>query len=226
MEEEGIKEKKEEEKPEESKETQSNDKENKVLRNVLVGIGVIIVIMILVIVVANLMSHFKYKGMKFNMEKFGEIITYHTSFPIYSKAKSLTTGEIIADKHVADYNVYLRNDPRELDKIHFDRGLVLLKNMVINISDDLDCGGDGTISLVNMVNLFDTLGIEVIKDDNAGCDREGRYMYLNIFPADYSGIEKIGAGCYELYVNNCEVLEVTERFMIETLVKVVGEEEN
>jgi len=33
-------------------------------------------------------------------------------------------------------------------------------------------------------------------------------------------IEQFGTACYDIYIKNCEILEGTERFMFETLVKV------
>lgn len=208
------------EEPEKKTAEEQIKKENKTLRNLFIGLGIFVAVLVVVVLIANSMTRFEYGGLKFNIEKFGNIIVYRTFFPVYSKTGvNLMTGGAVTE-HVADYNIYIRNDPRKLEEIPFNGDLVLLSNMVINTSGDFTCDGEGVIAVANMVKLFDILGINVIKDSNATCDSQGRYMFLQIQEGEDSEINKISGGCYELNVNNCEILKVTEKFMIETLVKV------
>ena len=125
-----------------------------------------------------------------------------------------------------DYNVYLRNNPENLDNIPFEGEMNLdelplfydgAKRLVVNITGNLSCDDDDLISIGNMVNLK-SIGFKVVRDENATCDKHGRYMYLNIIESDYSGIKEIGEACYEAHVTDCEILKVTERFMVEMFV--------
>jgi hypothetical protein len=96
----------------------------------------------------------------------------------------------------------------------------LIPNMIINATNDFNCNGDGIISMVNLVKLYEIIGTKVIKNDKLECDPSGNYMFLKIQEANETSIEQIGMACYTLNVNNCEILEATEKFMIETFVEV------
>ena len=58
-----------------------------------------------------------------------------------------------------------------------------------------------------------------MKDPKADFDPEGRYVFIKIQPGDTTSIEQTGDYCYNLNVNNCEILKVTERFLVETLIE-------
>ena len=121
--------------------------------------------------------------------------------------------------HVADYNFYIRNDPRKLEEVPFEGDLHILDLMVFNTTEDFNCDGDGVIGVANLVKLYQFLETKIMRDENATCDSQGRYMFLNIQPGEETKVTKVGPSCYNLEVNDCEILEVTERFMIETFVK-------
>ena len=112
------------------------------------------------------------------------------------------------------YNIYLRNDPRKLN-VPVDNKINFKENMVINMTEDFNCNGDGIIALANLVKLSELMDIRVIKDPNASCDAEGRYMFVQIQEGDETSIEQFGPACYNLNINNCEILEVTEQLMLE-----------
>ena len=169
-----------------------------------------VLIILLGVVFINSIRHFEYEGIKFNVMKEGEIIFYNSAFPMYSA----TTG-----KHIADYNIYLRNDPRKLKDIPFE-GEVKLSEMLVMNSTGFNCDGDGIIAVANFVQIFDALGIKVVKDSNASCDSQGRYMFMQLQPGNVTSIEQTGPACYNLNINNCEILKVTEKFIVETLIEI------
>ena len=194
-------------------------RQNKTLRNILIGLLIIVLLILGAIYIINSAKSFTYRGIKGNVVKKGDIIFYQFSFfPVKYQGKIVT------------YNIYIRNDPRKLDRIipfegEMDFGAIFNKSyhiLAVNISDDFTCEGDkqgdDIISLANMANLG-ALGIKVMGDDNATCDPEGRYMYINIKEGEESKITQIGESCYDLVVKDCEILKVTERFMVEAFVK-------
>lgn len=188
------------------------EKYNQILRNILIGIGVIILLVVLWAIISYNMIHFSYRGVDF--EKVEELAPYKTSFPVIIEGKKL------------DYNIYIRNDPRVLDKdVPFEGEMDFgspfndgSHRLVLNMSGEFDCGGHEVISIANMVKL-EALGIKVVKDPNANCDSKGRYMFANVVEGETSEIRQIGNACYELSVSNCEILAVTERFMTESFVE-------
>lgn len=185
------------------------EKENKILRNILVFIGVLALIVILGFFFVKSVRGFNYKGVKFDLVKEGELILYHTSFPVIYQGNG------------AEYNIYLRNDPRELEKkVPASGTLLSIEDTVINITDEFDCEGDEVIAIANLVNLYKGIGKNIMKDENASCDLEGRYMFVQIQPGNVTSVEKFGPNCYNLNVNNCEILEATERFIVGMLVNI------
>lgn len=187
------------------------EKENKILRNVLIAIGIVLLIIVLSIFIGRASTHFNYKGVKFDTVKEGELILYHTSFPVMYNGTKM------------DYNIYLRNDPRELGKTVPAKGTLLsIDDTVINLTQDIGCDGKegrGT-AIANLVNLYGAVGKTIMKDENASCDALGRYMYIVIQPGNETRIEKFGPNCYNINIKDCEILEGTERFIVGMLVKI------
>lgn len=182
---------------------------NKLLKNFLIIIGIFSLIFIFVVISIYSSKNFEYKGMKFDIIREGNVIFYHTSFPM------------ILDEKPVNYNVFLRNDPRKLDKIPFEGNLNLLEMMVINNSESFVCEGDGGIAILNFQQILGNAGMDFMKDPDAGCDAEGRYMFVQIQKGDVTEIKQTGPACYDFYVNDCEILKVTEKFLIESLVKLL-----
>ena len=182
---------------------------NKLLKNFLIAIGIFALIFVFIFISIYASKNFEYKGMEFDVIREGNVIFYHTSFPF------------ILDDRPMNYNVYLRNDPRKLSKIPFEGDLNLLEMMVINNSDSFICDGDGGIAMLNFQQILGNAGMDFMKDPNASCDAEGRYMFIQIQEGDVTGIEQTGPACYNFNVNDCEILKVTEKFLIESLAELL-----
>jgi len=185
------------------------EKENRLLRNILIFIGIIFLIMVLSFFIANSSNQFKYKGVKFDIMQEGQLTLYHTSFPVMYNGTEMT------------YNIYLRNDPRELEKkVPASGTLASLDDTVVNITQEFDCDGKQMIAIGNLQNVYNAIGRSFIRDENASCDSLGRYMYLVIQPGNETSIEKFGPNCYNINIKDCEILEGTERFIVGMLVKI------
>tara|TARA_Y100000034_G_scaffold76680_1_gene92135 strand:+ start:239 stop:946 length:708 start_codon:yes stop_codon:yes gene_type:complete len=196
---------------EEKPEKEQIIKENKILRNIFISIGIIVVLILLGYLAVNNIRNFEHQGVNFETVKFCDVkpclILYQTSLPVISNGNK------------AEYNFYLRNDPRNLN-VSFKGEVNLIPNMVVNATSDFNCNGDGIISMANLVKLYEIIGTSVIKNEALECDPSGNHMFLQIQEANETSIEQFGMACYTLNVNNCEILEVTEKFMIETFVEV------
>jgi hypothetical protein len=180
--------------------------ENKILLGVLASIAVLSLVLIGAYFFFQNAGKFDYRGVEF--EIVDEIAPYRTSLPVVYNGERML------------YNFYLRNNPRDLENVPFNGEIVLAQLMVINATEDLNCDGYGTIGIANLNNLYKIIGVNVIKDSEASCDNSGEYMFLNIKDGEETKVEQVGEMCYEITANNCEILEATERFMVETLIKV------
>lgn len=184
--------------------------ENKILAKIFITLAILIIVIFGVYYGVQSSNTFEYKGVKYERVMEGDLLLYNTKLPVVMK-----------DGGKAEYNFYLRNDPRKLEDIKFNGNLNMLPLMVINATDNLNCDGDGVIGIANLKKLYEISNTRVIKDTNASCEAsEGDYMYLNIIEGNESVIRKTGSACYELEVNNCEILPVTEKFMVETFSKI------
>jgi len=185
------------------------DQQNKLLKQVLFWLGFIIFLVLVFTLISYLRTNFKYDDVEFEVVKdSGGIIFFKTSLPVVSDGKNL------------NYNFYLRNDPKDLKNVRFEGKLDIKEFMVMNYTNEFSCEGYGAIAIANMNSLYNLIGTKVMKDDNATCDEEGRYMFVKILAGEKTKIERFGPSCYNLYVKDCEILKATERFMLETFVKI------
>lgn len=180
--------------------------ENKILINVIIIIGILTLAVLAFYFAVKSAAQFNYKGVDFEIVR--EIAPYRTSIPVIYQGNKIP------------YYFYLRNDPRDLENVNFDGELNLKKEIIINATGNLDCDGYGIIAVANLANLYKVLGANVIKDQNATCNYDGNYMFLQIQESDETSIEQFGASCYNINVKNCEILESTEKFMTETFIKL------
>jgi hypothetical protein len=184
-------------------------KENKILKIVLLFIGIFFLVLIISFVVMRNSSHPKYGGLTFNAVQQGQILFYHTTFPVIYKG------------NISEYNIYLRNSPKDLKKeVPFKGEIGSITNTVINITKEFDCNGDQVIAIANMVNLYGAIGNKLIRDENASCDPSGRYTYIVVQPGEKTSVEQVGPSCYNINIKDCEILKGTERYILEMLAKV------
>jgi hypothetical protein len=204
-------EKSEETKEQETLNKEEIEKQNNQIKIVMIIGGILILSVLIGFFIFNSMKSFQYKGMKFYEEKQGELVFYRTAFPLYS----------ITGNHVADYNIYLRNDPRELKDIAVNGDIYLLD--VVGIDSDKEMNemacGDGRIAIANMRDIFTSkiIGKTFKYYENATCDSEGKYTYIKIMNSTENSIEQFGPSCYYINVKNCEILKTTEKFIVEVL---------
>ena len=189
--------------------------ENKILRNIFIIIGILAILALVIYFVINNARNFEYENIEFEIVKFCDakpcLILYQTKFPVFSGEK------------IAEYNFYLRNDPRKLN-VPFIGNLnlrdELSEGLAINISDELNCNGDAVIALGNIVNFYGLLDVEFVRNEALGCNQNGKSIFLNIQQGNETSIEQTGPLCYKISINNCEILEGTERFLLESFVEL------
>ena len=180
---------------------------NEILTYVLITCAGIILLFLVGYFFIDFSNKFAYGGMDFNTLTEGNVKFYHTSFVIKNANKKI------------DYNVYIRNDPRELEKIPFTGSMNLKEMLVLNNSEDFTCDGDGGIAGYNLQQVLNAIGTTMIKDPEAGCDELGRYVYVQIQQGEITSVEQTGPACYVINVKDCEILKGTEKFLLETIIQ-------
>jgi hypothetical protein len=199
----------------------NNEKQQNKAATIIFGtIGVICIAFAIWIMISSSQSNFDYKGIKVEITK--EIAPYKVSLPVY---KNTITGGAVIDNSKENY-FYLRNDPRKIENISFSGQINLKKDMVVNMTGDLMCSGQGILGITNLARLYSAMKVNVVKDQNATCDTEGRYMFLQIEKGNETKIEQNGPACYRIEVNNCEILKATEKFMLESVVQFSNDLKN
>jgi len=152
-----------------------------------------------------------FKGVEYTKLQVGEVLFYHAQIPY------------LKDLEGTKYNVYLRSNPKEISKkIPLDGEDISWKQLVVTnySTNGLVCEGYSIIAQANFNQILkEGIGLTLLSNNTVSCDEENRYMYLSIEAGDETKIEKIGESCYRLEFTNCEILEVTERFLLEAISK-------
>ncbi len=196
---------KDENSPKKDEIKKQSEKHEKILMWVFILCGVVLAGILSFYFYNQSLNRFDDEGFKYDIIKGEDVTFYHTSFLIYDKSNPI------------NYNVYLRNDPRDLQKINFIGEMNRKEMLVINNSDEFNCEGDGVIAIANMAQILKAVKIKSIADQNATCDELGRYSIADLQNGDKTYIEQYGPSCYKIYINDCEILAGTERYIVEVL---------
>jgi len=194
-------------------------KQNRQLMWAIVLMASVILIVVLVpIIKQNFFDKFIYLNLDWQKTKLGDIPFYSTQIPVTDKQ-----GQIIGS-----YSMNFRKDPRKLDiEINNEDLIIFKKEKIVYISFDPDmdvCGADNTIALMNLAgflrdfanfNVSSAVTNKEYADLNklayVTCKNSPDNTVIILNSGNETKIKK-EKGCYELTYNNCEVLEVTEKF--------------
>jgi len=189
---------------------------------VMVGILVFLLVFFLV---GESLRKFEYGGFKFDKVKFGKLTFYHTAFSINNQ---------ITGSAIGSYNLFLRKDPRKIEvpvdaKISFDNA----ENNITYLSFDADwkCEDKG-IALTELAKFLDAFGgnlkagttninAATIDEPYVVCENTGKANIIVVKEGNESSIkqDKDNLYCYVLTVKDCNILDVTEKFIVETLIQ-------
>ena len=186
-------------------------------------IGVLVVMLITFLSFSAIFKSFHtfdYEGLTFTREKFGEIPVYHYYY-YYNYL-----GDIF------QYNLYLRNDPRENDipvdgKIEFSS----IRPVYISVNGHklIQCEQSNIavagVSAFFTNNLVETRSAtpNIIESQYrrityADCENMPNDQVVVITSGEESKIETTGDSCYTITIANCEILDATEKFIVQTII--------
>jgi len=202
-----VKESKGEEEVEKVKKGQI-EHQNQLLKNVLILGGMVVLGVLIGYFFIQATNNFEHNEIKYNIVDTEQVRFYHTSFPLFQNGKEIM------------YHVYLRKDPRENVIIPFQGDFRFDDDIVINSTGNFNCDGRGVIAIANLNQIVSSLGSTVINDPQATCDPDGRYLHINLEEGEETKIEQYGPRCYKFIINNCEIVDVTERYITEVIQRV------
>jgi len=201
-----------------SRARKKQDNYDKILKSFLIVAGLILFLILVIAFTANQKKSFDYNGVEFNVIEFCDagppcLVTYNTKLPVTYEGREV------------NYNFYLRNDPRKLEKqVLFNGELVLKEDMYIDITFNRFCEGYEQIAMENFRQLHNIAGIKILNGKNETCESStkagGMYVVIKESQDGKTSVEQTDSACYNINIKNCEIIEGTERFMIETFVKV------
>ena len=189
------------------------NKENRILLGIIVVLALVLIGTLVGFLYGGKAREFEYKEIDFQVIKDdGGLIFYHTIIPTIKQGQSV------------NYNIYLRKDPRVIgEEVEFNGFVNIPKTVILNSNESFNCDGDGAIAIANFAQIMSFFEIQVLKHDNATCENtDGKYGFIKIQEGNETFIKQVGDMCYEFNVNNCEILDVTERFILDSLVKAKG----
>jgi len=206
--------------PEESENKKQSKQQESQLKWIILGMIALILLIIAIYFVIQGSKYFNYGGLTYEKVTSRNVDLYHTQMALKDVDGNL----------VANYNLYLRNDPRELKNITIDGNFVLKnRNVIVSLDPEVERGcEDSGIAGANFFSFMKVSGYDVkigytnktyAQERNASfsnCDvNYGPYYdFVVIKRGNETSIVKREENCYELYFKDCEILKVTERFMV------------
>jgi hypothetical protein len=181
------------------------EKQNKILISIFVVMGILLFGFILIYFTYDNVKNFETYGMKYDIRKEGKIIFYHTSF---------VSNHVMPSKTV-EYNVYLRTDPRTTKDIPFVGNLFIYKAIALQSDEEFNCDGDGVIAMANFNQVIGAIGGTTMRDENVTCNNTAEYSVIRLVNSNKTQVVQTGKSCYDFQIHNCEILNVTERFLLE-----------
>lgn len=186
--------------------------------------GVILIMMLLIFsIIASYFiiqgsKDFEYNGMKFYKEKEGIVLYY----------KSLL-GYVTASGQSVPFILKLRHDPRELDKIPVEGFIQLKEDVILSLNPALTNCSETYITMMDFSRTLTGFGYKVegaTTDENyalennatlADCRSAINKTVIVIMEGDETKISQervFFKDCYIIEVNDCEIQEGFERFVI------------
>jgi len=187
------------------------DKQEKQIRAIIGVLAFIFFLVFLFIIISNISRSFTWEELRFEKRKMGDIIFYNTELPIWYE-----NGEPTNKMEQS-----FRNDPRKLEKIPIEGDIELKENIALAFKDGFSCPRTNLATMVLQINFFGRLKNNVffsgmiektLEEQNISCESDN-YNILIIKESDETKIVRDG-NCYRLLVNDCEIVEISERFML------------
>lgn len=212
----------------ENLDNKTKKKQNKQIAFAIILMSVLIILLIMIpVLYQKYFTSFNYRGIPFQITKLGELEFYSVKIP--------TTD--IQGQVVGEYLINLRLDPRNLPNVSVDIPgdiITFKKNntVYITLNPNMNKCEDSILAISDLSGFISGFGGMKVKgaSSNKNYSKENNFPYVNcnthknntviyINSGNQTSIEKTGTNCYELTYKNCEILEVSEKFILIVLEK-------
>ncbi|MEK6918979.1 MAG: hypothetical protein AABW73_02975 [Nanoarchaeota archaeon] len=198
---------------------------NKQLRNITLIMGVVILVTIIAYLVTNNLSNPSYRGLQFTKNTQGGVDFYIVKVPAIDPLTGKTQGY---------YDMILRTNPKELDKIEYDGRTKILRNVIMSFDRAIEGCEDNVIAVANMARFLTDAGFQV-----KGASHEYEYAqetnmtYATCADAENStvivlqkalngettSVRETVNNCYIVNIAECQTLPALERMMTEIAIE-------
>ncbi len=199
--------------------------QEKQLKYVVITMIAIVVVALVVYYWVQESKRFEYGGIKFEEIDSNKIKMYQGKIPIKDAGGNL----------VANYNIFLRNDPRELDDIAVNGSIRFMPNVVASLAPEAerDCSDNG-IAGANFFGFLKSAGLKTLlaynnqryaEERNASyavCRQNVGYTLVSIVKGSENKITQNSQDCYTLEFKDCDILKVVERFIVASYAQSKG----
>lgn len=189
---------------------------------VILMAGIILAIIIVPFIKRNFFDKFDYGKLEFQKTQLGKLYFYSTRIPLANRQ-----GQIIGS-----FAINLRNNPKKLEYIgvNIPNNTITFKktkDTYISLDPKMKKCDDNTIALVTLSSFLKGFGginlSSAVSDKEYAKENKLEYKTCNdsvnntiiyITSGDNTEIKKISDDCYELVYKNCEITQVTEKFIM------------
>lgn len=202
------------------KEIEKKEKKNEEAYMILGGLVVLIILFFVFKFMFANWGKIEYNGLEFKKEMYGQIPVYRYTY--YFPGNNNETIK---------YNLFLRGDPRK-NKIPVEGEIELFKGSKIYVSintTDLSSCRDSNVAIASLSaflvnNQFEVRGAVAYKEEAqirnmpfADCSSHLNNPVILVQVGSKSSVKKVGEMCYVLEAGNCEVMNVVEKFIVQSI---------
>ena len=199
-------------------------KSDKPLYIILVAMALLVAVFFASYYIFKSFNTFKYEGLTFTKEKFGDIPVFHHYYFFNSEGK------------LFQYNLYLRNDPRKntvsITGRAIDKGLEFRQDNFVYLSVSPENLTQCEYSRVGISNLATFLADNQLNvkgaapNESLAKETNVRYATCDTHPDDTVILVQAGNetkviqeedDCHIIQIANCEVLQAIEKFQVKSI---------
>lgn len=214
--------KKEPEKKKISKKGIKKKQNKQVMWAIILMASLIFIIIIVPFITKNFINKFQYINLDFQKTQLGNMKFYSTKIPVADSSNNV----------IGSFSINFRNDPRELENINFKKTTtvpVFTKDKPVYISPgkiERNCveSSAATLTIAGFLRQFAQLNVsagisdkKVAEENNfpyITCANTKKNTVIEIIEGNETKIEQISPDCYRLIYKDCEIMKVSEKFIL------------
>ncbi|MEK6908579.1 MAG: hypothetical protein AABX23_00830 [Nanoarchaeota archaeon] len=201
-------------------------KKERKLERELLGILGFLAVLVIVFLIASAyfksLNYFEYEGLTFSKKKIGDIPLFHHTYYIKTQSGAF-----------AQYNFYIRTDPRENNVSLTGKSNLMVPGSVVYISinsEGLQQCRYGALAVGSLSSFISDNQMTVVagnldfwqagsrRDLWATCENRPGNKVIEILKSNETKVS-IEGNCYRIEVANCEILEAVEKLETQSIVE-------